>query len=245
MSQVEEPSVIILAGGQGTRLKSVFPEIPKALVPIVGRPFIFYLLDQVWSAGFSTVIVATGYLGHLIEEQLGTRYRSLTINYSREQQPLGTGGAFKLAAAKHNVSSYLVMNGDSYCELNLRQFTEWHLHCGHAVSLVAVENSNLSQYGKVVCNSDGRVVCFSEKVTSASAGSIGLINGGVYMINRSCLVRIKDCDSFSLERDTFTQWATQGILYAKKETGPFIDIGTPERYVQAQEFFKGITGTDL
>ena len=120
MSDISNIEAAILAGGLGTRLRSVVPDRPKVLAEIGGRPFIEILLDQVAAAGIRTAVLCTGYLGDQIEARLGTRRGPLALRYSREVEPLGTGGALRLALPMLASDTVLVLNGDSYCDADLR-----------------------------------------------------------------------------------------------------------------------------
>ena len=117
---------MILAGGFGTRLRSVVSDRPKVLAEVGGRPFLEYLLDQLVAEDVKSVVLCTGYLGEQVQRRLGTHYRTLALQYSREPQPLGTGGALRLALPMLDTDPVLVMNGDSYCDTRLDAFANWH-----------------------------------------------------------------------------------------------------------------------
>src|SRR6185295_19328594 len=124
-------AAIVLAGGMGTRLRAVVADRPKVLAPVAGRPFLTYLLDQIVEAGIRRVVLSTGYLAEQFAPVIGERYRDLEILYAREDEPLGTGGAIRFAGELADAGQLLVMNGDSYCDANLRAYSDWHLQGGH------------------------------------------------------------------------------------------------------------------
>jgi len=122
MKHIENVTALILAGGLGTRLSSAFPEKPKVLAPVNGRPFLSYLLDQLVSAGFQDVILCTGYKGEMVRKTFGDSYKDLAIRYSMEPEPLGTGGALLYALPMIKKKLILAMNGDSFCKISSLNF---------------------------------------------------------------------------------------------------------------------------
>lgn len=230
----------ILAGGSGTRLRPVVPDRPKVLAEINGRPFLVYLLDQLIEAGVRDVVLCTGYLGEQVRVMFGDSFGSLRLVYSHEFSPLGTAGALRLALplfkpglSESNVSdSVLVMNGDSFCEADLRAFWAWHQARAGNATLLLTEVHDTQFYGRVQLNEDGLVLGFDEK---GEAGA-GWVNAGVYLITRRFLLTIPSAGPVSLERKMFPSWIGQG-LYGYRNQGCFLDIGTPESYSMAEHFF--------
>lgn len=239
----------ILAGGLGTRLRSLVADRPKVLAEIRGRPFLSYLLDQLASAGVRHVVLCTGYLGEQIKAAFGESYGALRLVYSEESSPLGTAGALRLALplfkpglspglehseAEPNVSdSVLVINGDSFCEMNLRTFWTWHCEHNANATIVLTKMIDTTRYGRVHLNTDGLVLNFDEK---DAKGGPGWINAGIYVLNYPLLLTIPANRSVSLERQTFPAWVGRG-LYGYQSQGRFLDIGTPEGYGAAEQFF--------
>ena len=221
---------ILLAGGFGTRLRSAVPDLPKPLAPVQGRPFITYLLDQLVEAGWSRAIVCLHYHAEKIIETLGPRYRSLELEYSVETDPIGTGGALRLAIGKIDAARYLVMNADSYCHVALGDFAAFHLAHGRPASLVSIEVKDTSRYGALKLAEDGRIVALAEKEGAHAPGSI---NGGIYLMENAPAKSIPEGRPVSLEREIFPLWLEQGLM-AWRTTAPFIDIGVPESFAQAQ-----------
>ena len=225
----------ILAGGLGMRLRSIVSDRPKVLAEVGGRPFVEYLLAGLDAAGIRHTVVCSGHMAQQIEETFGGRFGGVAIEYSQETEPLGTGGALRLALSRLHGRTVLVMNGDSYCHVELRSFVEFHHACRARASIAAVKVSDTARFGRLLIDDKGCVTQFEEK---AEAGGPGRINAGVYLIEREAIEEIPSGRIVSIERDIFPQWIGRG-LYACAAAGPFIDIGTPESYSLAETFFAG------
>jgi NDP-sugar pyrophosphorylase family protein len=228
-------AAVVLAGGLGTRLRSVVADRPKVLAEICGRPFLFYLFDQLLDAHISHAVLCTGYLGDRIQETVGNAYKSLTVGYSPESSPLGTAGALRNALPEIDGDQVLVLNGDSYYETAIAAFWEWHLSKGAQGSLLLTTVPDTRRYGKVETDRQGKILRFSEKGTDAGPG---LVNTGIYIISKQLIFSIPCGRSVSLEQEMFPQWIGRE-LYGCSSKGRFIDIGTPEDYARAASFFKG------
>ena len=228
-------SVAVLAGGLGTRLRPVVADRPKALAEIHGRPFLAYLLDQLSDAGSSRVVLCTGHLGEQIEHAFGKRYRKLQISYSRETRPVGTGGALRLALPHLLSDPVLVMNGDSFCATDLTSLWAWHCNRGSQGTMLLAEVPNTERYGSVKINADGAVTQFVEK----KQGGSGSINAGVYLLSRQVIDSIPDDAAVSLEHDVFPALMSHGLC-GYQGRGRFLDIGTPEDFAAAEQFFAAI-----
>ena len=224
-------TAVVLAGGFGTRLRSVVADRPKVLAPVAGRRFLAYLLDQLADAGLQEVVLCTGYLGEQIRAAFGARWRKLHLRYSQETESLGTAGALRNALALLPTEDVLVLNGDSYCDVNLRAIIELH-RTRHAAATVAVtEAQDANRYGAVVVESDGAISGFVEKGSNGP----GFINAGVYVLDRQFVAAIPPGTQVSLERDCFPHSVGKG-LFAHQATGRFVDIGTVESFAEAQHF---------
>lgn len=234
-------TVLILAGGLGTRLHSVLPDIPKVLAPIAGRPFLSYLMDQLISTGFRHVILCTGYKGEQIRETFGNEYKGLNIQYSQEPEPLGTGGALRFALPLIHTESVLIINGDSYVNSKLQDFLIWYFKFKPLAALFLTYLSDTRRYGQVEVDAKDRVVKFEEKGARPDAG---WINAGVYLFNRQLIESIPVGKPISLESDVFQSVIQRGI-YGFRCEGAFIDIGTPESYADADNFIKRFAIHDL
>ncbi len=234
---VADITAIILAGGLGTRLRGVVPNKQKVMVEIMGRPFLTYLLDQLLDCNFQNVIFCTGYMSNKIEEKLGQNYKSLRLNYSKEKEPLGTGGALRLALRHINTEFLLVMNGDSFVNIELIKYLNWFFKVYRETTLLIVKKPDTRRYGEIDLSDDERILAFHEKGTEKKAG---WINAGIYIIKKSLLASIPDHKPFSLEYDLFPQLVSKE-LYGFRCFAEFIDIGTPESYAIAKHFFQRIT----
>lgn len=221
----------ILVGGSGMRLRSTVSDRQKVLAPVRQKPFLAYLLDQLVTAGAGRVVLCCGYLGTQVRDTLGESYGSLQLVYSQEETPLGTAGALVRALPSIQSATVLVMNGDSYCQGDLVSFLHWHHRQPGRASLLLVNVDDTSRYGRVDLGSDNRVRRFEEK---NAGGASGLINAGVYLIQKRLLLALSPDRAISLEHDLLPQWAAEGFLYGFKSAASFIDIGTPESYALAQ-----------
>ncbi|MGR9108646.1 MAG: nucleotidyltransferase family protein [Gammaproteobacteria bacterium] len=232
-------TALILAGGLGTRLRSVVKQQPKVLAEVAGRPFLRYLLDQLADWQIRNVVLCSGYLGDQIEACFGKHYGGLELRYSREDKPLGTAGALRLALSLIQSDTALVLNGDSYCAAEFEEFSRMHQHRGAKATILLVNNPDRQRFGSVQIAENGNIVKFAEKDEHARSG---LINAGVYLIERRFLETIPESEFVSLEREIFPEWIGPDF-YGFETPGPFLDIGTPESYAAAEAFFANIGGT--
>jgi NDP-sugar pyrophosphorylase family protein len=223
----------ILAGGLGTRLRSAVADRPKVLAEVRGRPFLARLLDQVVDAGATRVVLLTGYRAEMIEQAFGTSYRGVELVHSPEPGPLGTGGAIRLALPHLASKAVLLLNGDSYCDVDLRAFHAAHVVSGAETSLTLVQVPDTSRYGRVELDAHDRVLAFVEK---GGEPRPGWINAGVYLLDRRWIEAIPADRAASLEREVFAARVGQG-LHGFRCGGRFLDIGTPESYREAERFF--------
>lgn len=234
------PTSVILAGGLGTRLRETVPHSQKAVAPVAGRPFLFHLLEQLRTAGSRRIVLCTGYRSEQVDREVGDRLGDTEILYSTEDQPLGTGGALRLAWQRYggsDASGWLVANGDSFCDVDLSEFWTDHLRAGLAATIAAIEVADGSRYGSLVWDQSARVTCFREKAHGASTS---WINGGIYALTADFLSTLTAATPLSLEREVFPEWIPRGI-HVFPRRARFIDIGTPDSYKAAQEFFAGGT----
>lgn len=233
MSKLSEISVTILAGGFGARLQSTVKGKPKVLAEVRKHPFLEYLLHQLDQANFKNIVLCTGYLSDQVEKAFGGKYKNLHLLYSPEQMPLGTAGCLRKALPLLNSEAILVMNGDSFCEMDFKKFWQFHLSKNSKVSLVLSQVSDTSRYGKVKLGSDDNVIGFEVK---KEGSGVGLVNAGIYLINRAFIAEIPESKKISLEKDIFPSWIGKGF-YGYRGNNNFLDIGTPENYAQAEQFF--------
>jgi NDP-sugar pyrophosphorylase family protein len=223
---------IILCGGFGTRLRAVVADRPKALVTVAGRPFLEWLILSLRQRhGIQRVILATGHLGAQIEAHFGPAgWCGVAIEYSRDDKPLGTGGAFRMAVGRIESPRVLVLNGDTYCRYNTSRMMEVHLRHGAVATLWLERAGDGGTYDKVSVDETGRVRSFDRE---SSAGRY-LASAGVYLIERRLVATVPANLPVSLEREVFPSLVGNG-LYAVAGGGTFIDLGTPESLRMASE----------
>ena len=230
--KTSDTKAVLLVGGLGTRLRTVVTSAPKPLAPVGNRPFLELLIRQLGSQGIRSLIMCTGYLADQIESEFGKGSGlGVTIEYSKEPEALGTAGAVKFAERfLQGAPDFLVMNGDSFLELDLNQLIQLHRTHGGLATMAVVSVENAGRYGTVHLDSDNKVTAFCEKTGSDSPG---LINAGVYVFSPAILGLIP-AGPVSLEKDIFPKLLGEEV-YASREQGVFIDIGTPADYAHAQE----------
>lgn len=224
---------IILAGGLGTRLRASIGDYPKVMASINGRPFIELMLDRLAQRGVQSIIMALGYKADVVADHLGDSYRGISIRYSREEEPLGTGGATKLAMRMAAPGLCFVLNGDTYADVDLGSMRRAHTAARTLVSIAVVRLPDVCRFGAVSIR-DGRIVSFREKASNGA----GEINSGVYLLNTDILPLFPTQDAFSLERDFFEAKIDQLRPLAFSAGSEFIDIGVPQDYERAQVYFK-------
>ena len=224
---------VILAGGFGTRLAHVLGNVPKPMAPIHGKPFLTYLLEQLEKAGVQHIILATGYKHEVIESYFGSHYRSLKVSYSEENIPLFTGGAILKASKLVEKEDFLVLNGDTLFDIDLEAFYNFHTHQQASVSLALRKVDDTARYGAVQVKGE-QIIAFQEKNKSKGQG---VINGGVYAINKKWLQQSNLPEKFSFEKEVLEQKVGTEAFYGKTFTDYFIDIGVPEDYYKAQMDF--------
>jgi D-glycero-alpha-D-manno-heptose 1-phosphate guanylyltransferase len=220
----------VLCGGQGTRLRSALADRPKSMALIAGKPFLQLLIERLRCQGIGDVILGTGYMSEKIESYFGSGNRlAMRIRLSRENEPLGTGGALKLAESLIS-DPVLVLNGDSYVEWNLASMVEMFTARDAAMVIVLQAVADVTRYGSVTVNYDGRITAFVEK---GADGGPGLINAGVYLLRKQIVRDLPARTAISLEKDVFPRLLDRGV-YGLICTGLFIDIGIPDDFKRAQ-----------
>lgn len=223
---------IILCGGLGERLRSVISDRPKVLAGMGGgnKVFMDIVLETILQYGFKNIILSTGHL----KEQIRNRYmhyhhNACNITFSEEDMPLGTGGALKNAERLVKSSPFLVMNGDSICNVNLTEFIEFHVNRDSFLSMVLVRSDEPEDYGNVEIDDLTRITGFKEKCPTRKPS---LINAGIYLMQRNVFSDMPEKTGFSLERDFFPNILDRGC-YGFVTESELIDIGTPDRYRNA------------
>lgn len=222
---------IVLAGGFGTRLSHIVKDVPKPMAPVAGKPFLEYILDDLVRQGVTRIVIAVHYKKERIMEYFGNAFHGAEILYSVEETPLLTGGAIKKAQELCLDDVVWIINGDTYFEVPLAKMRS-EAEASAKVVIAVKEMQNFSRYGQVDITADGRVTAFREKAPCEQ----GFINGGVYCLRKSTLDSYPE--KFSLENDCFPQLLETGGIYALESRGYFIDIGVPEDYYKAQQYFE-------
>jgi NDP-sugar pyrophosphorylase family protein len=230
---LSEVTNVILAGGRGTRLRAAVSDRPKVLAEVGNRPFLTFLLDQLIAARAKEVILCTGFMADAVQNELGHKYKSLNIAYSAEPEPLGTGGALRFALPLIDSDPVLIMNGDSFVDVDLTAYMQWFCQTDRHASLLLVKVPDTGRYGSVISDDADRITAFEEKAADSGPG---WINAGIYIMKKSLVATIPAGLPYSLERQFFTG-LTQKKIYGFCTGGQFIDIGTPDAYHRAQDFF--------
>jgi len=231
---------VILAGGFGTRLSHVLGNVPKPMAPVDGKPFLAYLIDRLADAGVEHVVLATGYRHEVIESCFGACRRALKISYSCESTPLLTGGAIRKACRMLADGDFFVLNGDTLFDIDWQQFAAFHTAQRAPLSVALRRVDDTSRYGAVDC-SDGRITAFREK---ADCCGKGLINGGVYAVQKSWLLGLPLPSAFSFEKQLLQPMAPEGLFRGMVFDRYFIDIGVPQDYFRAQREFAALFPPD-
>lgn len=218
---------IILAGGFGTRLRSVVSDVPKPMAPIGERPFLELLMDYLIDYGCSHFVLSTGYMHEKISHHFGKTYRNVPVSYAVEKEPLGTGGGIRNAMQYCQEDNIVVLNGDTLFQIDyddLQRF--FHAHPTR-LAVVLRQVDDTSRYGSVSTDCCDRIVRFTEK---SAAGGVGTINGGIYMMDRTLLDSYTVGTPFSFEKDIMQRQFREEAFYAYISGAYFIDIGIPEDY---------------
>ena len=229
-------TAIILAGGMGTRLKTIISDLPKPMAPIMNVPFLTYQLNYLKHFGIKKVIFSVGYLSEKIIAHYNQSFENISIEYSIEKNPLGTGGGIRMAMSNLNEDLVLILNGDSFFDLNLEQFYNLHLEQKAEFSLALRYVNNSERYGNIEFNSSNQITSFIEK---NQLNQTGYINAGVYILSKKLYLQNTKPDiNFSIEKDFFEKQLNQLIIKGFEFKDYFIDIGIPEDYLKAQDDFK-------
>jgi len=219
---------IILAGGLGTRLRDAVPELPKCMAPVNGRPFIWFVVDHLQKQGITDFIFALGYKSEAFDILLS----SINVRYklSIEKEPLGTGGAIRLAASIASNQDVIVTNGDTLFKADVPALSKVHIDASADCTLCLKPMQHFERYGVVEKDGENRLQSFKEKAYYDS----GLINGGFYAINRNTFLKEDFPEKFSFETDYLEKYYRERNIYCSVQDSYFIDIGIPEDYKRAQ-----------
>lgn len=221
--------VLVLCGGLGTRLRSVIGENQKVLASVDHKPFLELLLRYIQKQKIKRVILCAGYQADALAKILSDAKLTLDIVISKEEKPLGTGGAVKNAFEHIRSDPFFVVNGDSFCRIDYKAVQDFHVAKKAGVTVVLSMTGDGKDFGTVDLDAACRVTAFREKVKSGH----GTVNVGIYCCQKKILNFMPPGNAFSMEREVFPQLVGHDF-YGFVTDEPFIDIGTPERYQKAQ-----------
>jgi NDP-sugar pyrophosphorylase family protein len=226
--RTDPPDLLVLCGGQGTRLRSVLSDRPKPLAMIGPRPFIDYVIVPFVRQGVNRVILCSGYLGYQFEKWYADHPGPFELLYSREATPLGTAGAIRHASSKITSNIVVVVNGDSVCEIDLPALLARHREKNACATLTLTHADCRGDVGVVAMDEQHRITAFREKGTSRSTG---FHNAGIYVFDRSVISLVPANQPSSLETDWLPSLISSGV-YGFVNPWPLYDIGTPERLAE-------------
>ncbi len=227
---------IILAGGFGTRLQSVVSDVPKPMADINGKPFLHYILKDLHKKGFSSVILSVGYRAEKIKNYFNHSFENISLQYSEEKTPLGTGGAIKKALSFVKADDFFIINGDTFFDIPYDDIFQYHIENNSIFTIALKEIENNDRYGSVIFDASNKVIEFKEKHLINK----GFINGGIYLANRDFLNEALNSfpDKFSFEKDFMEKEYKNHEFKVFLHEGYFIDIGIPTDYAKAITDFK-------
>ena len=227
--------VAILCGGSGNRLRSAIGESQKVMAKMGESPFLDFLLNDLIDQGFKRFILMTGYKAEAVEEYYRRKKSGAQFEFSRETQPLGTGGALKNAGRLIQSDPFICMNGDSFCSLNYKDLIRFFCSKNSPGAIAVSKIDDKKDYGTIILDDSRRIVGFKEKIKDPSAtGNALYANAGVYCLSRGIFKFMPDAKKFSLETDFFPA-LTKEKIFGFETKGNFLDIGTPERFQKARQ----------
>ncbi|WP_319582643.1 sugar phosphate nucleotidyltransferase [uncultured Pseudodesulfovibrio sp.] len=238
MHTPEDITAVVLCGGKGTRLRSLVPDRPKALVSVGGREVIFRVLDWLAESGIRRCVLCTGFMGEAIRESVGETYGAMRIEYSHESRTLGTGGAALKAVDDLGIDQCLVLNGDTLFDAPLRPFLEWSAGIDEQAGIMLTAMEDARDYGLILLDPNGRVESFREKPTQPEPG---LVNAGVYYFRRSVFSAFPPDTELSMEKDVLPGLTRDGLAGFVFQGG-FLDVGTPSRFADANRRYGSESG---
>lgn len=226
--------IIILAGGKGSRLKSVIGHLPKSMALVNGRPFIDYVILYYLAQGFQQFIISLGQGQEQLSAHIQLAWKHIHVQFAIEAAPLDTGGAIRNAVDHASGDTVLVINGDSYFALDIEALSIFHHMCGAECTIAVKQVPDTSRYGRIEIRKDYGIASFQEKGIQGE----GLINGGAYLINTRMFKAYDFPTRFSFEKDYLQQYFHSKRIFTVKDNGYFIDIGIPEDLARAQHDLK-------
>lgn len=232
--EISKLTAVVLAGGLGTRLKAVIDNKQKVIAEVSNKPFLEYILKQLVAYNIKDIVICTGYKADAVKEYFGEKYENANITYSKEKEPLGTGGAIKNAIPHIKSEIFIAMNGDSFCEANLSKFYEFYSKKNAKIGMLLTEVDDCKRYGSVTLDENHLIKNFREK--DETSGS-GWINAGIYILNKGMFSNLNSNKKISIEKEIFPEFVMKSFFGFKNPKGVFIDIGTPESYKLAEKIF--------
>lgn len=233
MLKLKDIDVVILCGGSGKRLRSIVSDRPKPMAQVNREPFLDILIRYLRSLGFRHFILSTGYMADRLRKYF-TQKKGRGIKFSEEKNPLGTGGAVKKAKNFIKSNPFLVINGDSFCRVNLREFPRYHEKNNALVSMVVAKNRENKDCGRVKLDNLNRISNFNEK---AATKNNSLVSAGIYLLQKEIFSVMPKRTKFSLEYDLFPKLIGRGF-YGYLTDNILLDIGTPQGLKRAEIYFR-------
>lgn len=226
---------IILAGGLGTRLKSVVADKPKVLSPVANHPFLYYVIEYLQKQGIQQFIFSLGYLSEQVIDFLQSNYAHLSYTYTIESSPLGTGGGIKKAIELASDNDVLIVNADTFFDVDISSMMLQHQTTKANCTIALKEMTNFDRYGTVELDGLNNIISFQEKKFTAA----GLINGGYLILDKSYFLAATKYlpEVFGYERDFLEPNLQKMVIKGFASNGYFIDIGIPEDYQKAEQAF--------
>lgn len=226
---------IILAGGLGKRLRGVVNDVPKPMADILGKPFLEYIMEYLKKNNVKKVILAIGYKGHVIKDYFGGDYKGISIMYSEEMEPLGTGGGIKQAIRLCENENNIIINGDTYFDVDLPEMMKQHIMTKSDLTIATKVMYDFDRYGIVVSDKDKRIIEFKEK----KYYNQGNINGGVYICKKELVDEVTE-NSFSFEKEVLEKKYKIKKFSSFISESYFIDIGIPNDYFSFKNYIESI-----
>lgn len=240
MVEKRNVDVVILAGGKGTRVEGITQDVlSKVMLPVNGHPFLAYVIRLYAQKGFRHVVLATGHRAGGIQGFFGSgEAYGVEISYSSETEPLGTGGALRLALSVARSETVLAVNGDTFFDIDTEALVSQHSSSHNVVTIALVNQGGSNRFGVVRMDENNAIQEFLEKSLSC-----GLVSGGVYVVDRVKFMSIIDTSfptcPLSLENDVWPYLASQDAMRGMEFHGTFLDMGTPASYAAAAATLKG------
>lgn len=234
MTDIQDVDILLLCGGMGTRLRSTIGEKQKVAAQVAGKPFLAFQLERLSSFGVRHVVLAAGFGAEQIEAAVQDYHCGMDVELSVEPEPLGTGGAIKFAREKAKGKKWIIMNGDCFSGVDLKEMLAFHDQQQALVTLAVAKRNDVQDYGTIELGEGHRVVAFREKEKERMTGYVSV---GVYCFEPQAFDRMPVQAVFSVEKVFFPS-ILDCPVYGFIDEGKFLDIGTPERFEEAQKFFK-------